>query len=286
MGEYTFNMALVRTALTAGLLLVASHPLRAQLSDSVTLHLRVVDSAGVAIPLADVVVSRGNTRLVGRQTDDAGRVAFRIPRDSTLFTISARRIAFQPYRRDFAPPADDSLTIRVVLADLVEALDTVVVTDRQSVRRRNYYIDSTTIAHSGRTIFDGWDILRKLRPRIAYGLPYVPGCGGVENVWINGKWIPPEWIHLNEMVMMREPGASAATPHLNATSPPATGREAAMSIMAAVHPEHIAELSFKDCFDYAIKGLHSTNAVFIVLKPFIGFDPKRGTYDSRLDKKK
>lgn len=51
-----------------------------------------------------------------------------------------------------------------------------------------------------------------------------------------------------------------------------------MSALAMIHPEHIAQLTFHDCFDTAIKGTHSMNAVFVVLKPGIGFDPAKGSY--------
>jgi hypothetical protein len=37
-------------------------------------------------------------------------------------------------------------------------------------------------------------------------------------------------------------------------------------------------MTFRDCFDTAINGMHSTNALFIVLKNGIAFDPAKGSY--------
>jgi hypothetical protein len=132
------------------------------------------------------------------------------------------------------------MTIYAVLADLAYSLGTVPVNARESVRKRNYFIDSTAISNSGRTIFDGWDILRKLRPRIAYGIRDV--CPGVQAVWINGRWIPPETVVFNDMVMAREPTVSSrVTPHLARTIPTSLDhRVAAMSALSLIHPEHIA----------------------------------------------
>ena len=196
-----------------------------------------------------------------------------VARDTVPLELLVRRIGFKPYRLDLALPA----TIGIVLADLPYALDTVAVDARGSVRHRNYFIDSTSIANSDRLIFDGWDLLRKLRPRIVEGP--IPGyCPGVQEVWVNGRWIPPETVVINDLVVAREVHApTKATPHLARTKgvPP---RVATMSALAMIRPEHIAELTFHDCFDYAIKGTHSMNAVFVVLKPGIGFDPAKGSY--------
>jgi len=257
-------------------------PLGAQRRDSVALTLHVIDSAGAPVRAADVTVSaRGGSPIAHGQTDSVGRATITVPRDSIPLELIVRRMGFKPYRVDVELPA----TIGVVLADLPYSLDTITVDARESVRHRNYYIDSAAIAHSDRPIYDGWDLLRKLRPRIVEG-PKLLGCPGVQNVWVNGRWIPPETIAINDLVVAREPRMSAkATPHLAITrgAPP---RVTTMSALAMIRPEHIAELTFHDCFDSAIKGIHSMNAVFVVLKPGIGFDPAKGSYVVKSGKEK
>jgi hypothetical protein len=251
-----------------------SATLQAQRRDSVTLTLRVIDSAGAAVRAADVLVStRGGSTIARGQTDSVGRAKIAVARDTVPLELLVRRIGFKPYRLDLTLPA----TIGIVLADLPYALDTVSVDARGSVRHRNYFIDSTSIANSDRLIFDGWDLLRKLRPRIIEGP--VPGiCPGVEEVWVNGKWIPPETVVINDLVVAREPRISARARTHVFKMPEASPRITTMSALAMIRPEHIAELTFHDCFDYAIKGTHSMNAVFVVLKPGIGFDPAKGSY--------
>jgi Carboxypeptidase regulatory-like domain len=266
-------------ALAGGLLSFASSHVAAQRPDSVAVTLRVIDSAGVAVRAADVIVSvRGGVPVARTQTDTAGHATVAIPRHAVLLELLVRRIGFQPYRLDFDLPADQSMTINVVLADLAYSLDTVPVNARESVRHRDYFIDSATIRTSGQTIFDGWDMLRKLRPLVAYGIPYV--CPGVREVWINGRWIPPETVVVSDMIIAREPVPSAATPHLSsrALNPRDLHRVTAMSALALIHPEHIAQMTFRDCMDTAIKAFHSTSAVFVVLKNGIAFDPTKGSY--------
>lgn len=277
---------LCRIALFGGtLLLAASSSLRAQGPDSVRITVRVVDSAGAPVREADVTLTvRGSSTIV-RQTDSSGRAAMMIARDTVSLALLVRRIGFQPNRLDFELPRTPSVTVNLVLADLAYVLDTVPVNARETIRQRNYFIDSSAIFTSGRTIIDGWDILRKLRPRIAYGVRGV--CPGVQQVWINGQWIPPETVVLNDMVMFGEPTVSAkVTPHLANGSSPPESRAATMSLLASIHPEHVAQMTFRDCKDDAIAGLHSTSALFIVLKNGIAFDPGKGTYVVKPDKHK
>jgi hypothetical protein len=50
------------------------------------------------------------------------------------------------------------------------------------------------------------------------------------------------------------------------------------SILTSIRPEHIAEMTFNDCFESYIKINHGANSVFVVLKPGVGFEPGVGSY--------
>ena len=271
-----------RAAFTALLLTAAVAPMvSAQGTDSVAVVVRVVDSAGVPVAGADVALRTRTSSIVARaQTDKDGRAALSVPRNGPVAEVFVRHVGFQPFTHALSTPLDGSVTIAVVLADLAYALDTVAVNSRESLRRRMYYIDSMTIARSSRAVYDGWDLLRKLRPDIAYGRDPVNYCPGVQNVFVNGQWIVPETVVINDMVAAREPQSNGAvTPHLAARGQPrGFGRIAAMSIMAMIKPEHIAEMTYRDCRDKEIAGPHSKNALFVILAPGIGFDPGKGTF--------
>src|SRR5262249_33498216 len=51
-----------------------------------------------------------------------------------------------------------------------------------------------------------------------------------------------------------------------------------LSILHLIKPEHIAEVTYHDCFDQSVGKVNSDLAMFIALKPGTGFDLKRGSY--------
>jgi hypothetical protein len=48
--------------------------------------------------------------------------------------------------------------------------------------------------------------------------------------------------------------------------------------MASIHPEHIAEVTFADCNDKTVDAVKGNSAVFVALKPGVGFEPGLGSY--------
>jgi hypothetical protein len=50
------------------------------------------------------------------------------------------------------------------------------------------------------------------------------------------------------------------------------------SILTSIRPEHVAEMTFNDCFESYIKINHGANSVFVILKPGVGFEPGLGSY--------
>jgi hypothetical protein len=254
-------------------------PVRAQTTDS--LVVRVVNAHGAPIGGADVVVRRVAGALVAHATADAkGFSRLSVTRDTFPVELLVRHFGFEPSLREIALP-DSGPILRIVLLDAPRLLDTLAVRSSQTAKERSYHLNASDIEHSTRRVADGWDVLRVLRPDIAYGRepnPKYSPCQppGVQNVWINGVWIAPEFVPVNEMVLAREPRSSSVTPHLNSTAR-TYNRAAVMSAIASIKPEDIEEMTFRDCLDKPTAPNHSTDALFIVLKPGVRFDPGKGS---------
>jgi hypothetical protein len=232
--------------------------------------------AGAGVALLDS--TREPIRL--GNVDSLGRLVLMAPVGVPL-VLQVRHLGYSvAERRVFVAPkaGSDTVVVAIVLRRAVTALDTVRVTAPQSLRARMYHIDSMGIANSTRTLFDAWDVITKLRPDIAEGVPGF--CPGVEDVWINGKWIPPELVPPNEIAIerLRTSSPSAATPHLNAQRGPLRSRAMIVSLLSLIKPEDIAEMTFHSCSEPSMAQMHTDAGLFIVLKPGLGFDPGRGVY--------
>jgi hypothetical protein len=275
--------------LAAALLLSLALPVvaRAQQSDTVRLTVRVLNQLGLEVPLADVAVRTRDGTVVGRaQTDSAGRAALTFLRSSSGEQLFIRRLGYLPQTQPLPYPLEQSNSIVALLTDAdAPTLDTVRTNSSEALRRRIYFIDSTAIAHSPVRIYDGWDVLKKLRPDIAYGRDPINYCPGVQEVFINGLWVVPETVLINPLVMAREPQPSGAAPHLAkahlANNARGGHRLQSLNALALIKPEHIAQITFRDCREKPIAGMHSTSAVFVVLKDGIAFDPATGSFPIR-----
>jgi hypothetical protein len=45
-----------------------------------------------------------------------------------------------------------------------------------------------------------------------------------------------------------------------------------------IEPEHIAEMRFRDCFDTTVPDVGGMNALFVVLKPGVVYEPGVGSF--------
>jgi carboxypeptidase family protein len=250
----------------------------AQSATTRALAVRVRDESGVGVPGADVTLIDSAARAIrSAVTDSIGETVLRAPPQRAL-RLRVQRLGYRLLERKIDVAAGvDTAFVDVVLERTARSLDTIRVTAEQTLRNRVYHIDSTAIAASKRTLFDAWDVITKLRPDIASGRG---PCGGVEDIWINGEWIPPELVSRNEVAVarLRASTPSAATPHLNASRNPVAGRAIVVSLLSLIKPEDIAEMTYHDPCSRPMAQMHTDAALFIVLKPGIGFDPGRGTY--------
>jgi hypothetical protein len=83
----------------------------------------------------------------------------------------------------------------------------------------------------------------------------------------------------------RHSGAAAAATepaHHSPPRPPAftafSHIDTVLSILRNIHPEHIEEITYHDCFDDSIGKNNSDMSMFIVLKPGIGYENGIGSY--------
>lgn len=272
--------------------LIAGHA-RAQTQPppDVPVRLTVVDSAGGPVRGADVSIVRGLHEIVGHgMTDAAGRATILVTRDMAELQAAARRVGFEPATRFFTVSAGDGIDVALVLRRTVQSLAPVKVTAAEDAKRKSYHLDADVIANSSRPLFDAMDVVTKLIPDIMDGRTGKGFDCGVQDVWVNGMRIlfPPS----NDIVQARigkvPPPAPAPTLVLQGDG--GSGRRLPMTAvqrvdstvwltLASIKPEHIAEMTYEDCFSKVVTDrTHASRALFVVLKPGVGYDTKHGSY--------
>ncbi len=257
---------------------------------------QVRDTARAPVPGAEVVVVHGlsEVRAVGT-TDDRGRVMLPLSDPSTHaeFGLIVRKIGFIRADRLFRGNRD-SIAFDIVLQPVVRALETVVVTAEQDLRRKSYHIDADDIEKSSALLLDATDILAKIKPDMICGrncspmastqvkstyrkcptLAFAPPrlrCPeddkppSIEtNVWVNGRRIrlmPPD-----AMAVARQHGV------LVGLSP------GSMTVLSEIKPEHIAEMTYVDDTDNSVGLIGSNGGLFVVLKPNVVYEPGHDSF--------
>jgi len=261
-------------SIIASLILAAIPVAAARAQRDALVRVRVVDSAGAPIANAEVSALRGLTTVVaGGPTDSLGRRSFLVPQGGG-YEVVARRIGYQRGEQFFSA-IHDSVGIRIVLRAAPANLPAVSVTAKEDIKRRAYHVDADDIATSKRPIIDGLDVLTKLRPDIIY--TRIPGCA-LQYVWVNGTRIVFPAINPGLAAKARQARRAAlATPHIGPTGL-ATVNLTVQSVMASIHPEHIEEVNFADCNDTSVDRVKGNSALYVTLKPGIGFDRVIGSY--------
>lgn len=255
----------------------------------------VTDSAGAPIAGAAVSIVRGLQEIVVEgTTDQDGRRALTIASPEGSYDAMVRRIGFARADRFFTPHSGDTVSLHFVLVPTAQTLAPVTVTAQEDAKHKRYFIDADGIANSTRPILDGMDVVTKLRPTMMDNpTPGSMDRCGLDNIWVNGERIA--LAPINEALATRsaakQHGATFASPR---GKPGAISKAAAgpamessgdgrvpvnvQSVLATIHPEHIAEMEFHDCNDFSINKAHATNALFVVLKPGVAFEPGIGSY--------
>jgi len=224
------------------------------------------------------------------RTDSAGRLAFAIDLVDTSYTVLVRKIGFADVAGPLALAAGDTADLRITLLRNagVAMLDTVRVRESNRVLSSDYHLSAADIAASKRPLFDGLDILAKLRPemlgdpdkcmappgpstgRLAFAPPpaaprfrtplgaqplHVPPRVGTEHAIVQNLWINGERVSLG--------GVPEMSPE---------------SLLVLIKPEHVDQIEYKGCYDNSMSMSGGRNALFVVLKPGYVFDYSRGSY--------
>ncbi len=272
-----------------------------QAPSSVVVALRLVDSANAPVSDADVSIVRGVSTVVAHAVSNAaGRARLTVPGAEANLQLVARKIGYQPVYRFFTPGADStSMTLTLTLSRTIATLAPVNVNAQEDLKRKSYHLEADDIANSDRAILDATDVF-KLRPDMmtsrggsqACAIPYTDHDGWIENVWVNGRRVVLPVVD-SQYVAGRKPalGISSPPPRPNPTIsrsraqqplPPAFTQfshiDTVLSILRSIKPEHIAEITYHDCFDESIGKPHDSMAMFIVLKPGIGYEDGTGSY--------
>jgi hypothetical protein len=276
------RVARVAVLFGAALTVLTLRTARAQ-TRTLLVRVYVADSSGARVSDADVAIVRGLKNVVGHgATGAAGSVSIAMPRAEGDLAITVRKIGFARADQFVAPGAHDTITVRVALRRNAVELARVVTTADEDLKRKSYHLDADDIANSSRPILDGMDIF-KLRPDMlnsrgghqACELPRLPHdpsphTGWIEHVWVNGREI--KLVPLETRAVARR-SSIGVSPHTDAPQ-----LDTVLTILSSIHPEHIAEVTYHDCFDGSVGRNNGEMAVFITLKPGIGFEPVRGSY--------
>jgi hypothetical protein len=227
------------------------------------------DSAGTAVPAAEVTVTSGLRDVVAHGvTNDAGTVLLPFDvKDSVDLQVTMRKIGYPRTDHFFAVgPRDTAVVTLVVPRPGTTSLAPVKVTAKSDSRWSSYHLDADEIAAATVPLFDGWDVVKKLRPVM---LESRGGCAtGIRNVWVNGKRI----------VLPAPPTPMAAARARVGVPPRARFSYAPVSVLSDIAPEHIQELIYHDCFDASMAAVGSDDALFIVLKPGIDYQRDVGSF--------
>ena len=256
---------------------------RAQTPTTATVvRVHVADSAGVPVPDAEVAIVRGLHDVVARGTTDAGgRRVLSAALPAGDYHVVVRKIGLARVDRFFTAGVRDTLSFDVVAQRTAQALGTVRVVEKEDLRRKSYHIDAEAIADSRQRIVDATDIVTKLRPNMIYGRQGGHVCPPLAFVWVNGTRIRLAPLDPGIVAEKRIAWEARARRVQKSIIPP-KGRAAipthALSILASIRPEHVAEMRGTDCADLSLQRPGSTSAVFVVLKPGIAFEPGVGSY--------
>jgi hypothetical protein len=251
-------------ALGLGLAPTAAH------AQSVVLRVRVTDSTGTPVAGVELSVVRGlNHVLATAVTDSSGQRNMAVPRDTGSYELVARRIGYARGSRFFTSIGRDTITVALSMSRLAQQLATVKVTAEEDIKHKRLFIDADAIAGSPRPIFDGLDVLTKLRPDMVWGLGGQQYCHGesLREIWVNGRRIYSQLVPIDLVAAARVRGTKAKV---------VPGH--VITVLASIHPEHIAEMTYHDCADMSLGKIGGESAMFVVLKPGIGFEVGRGSY--------
>jgi hypothetical protein len=259
------------------------------------ISLRVVDSMGAPVEAVEVSQLTADKEIIALgRTDADGRLSAWFVGQADSVRVLTRKPGYERAERlvRLNGPATDAVTI--TLTRSAQQLEARRISARESLLRRAYYIDAGSIAQSDRPVFSALDVVERLRPDMVSGLG---GCSGLKYVFVNGERIEVGPAAAIDAARARTPnikslvsgGSSGGTDgHANPAKVAALKNAINQlkhrvsiepaSVLLAVKPEHIADMLYNDCFARTGQVSHGENALFIRLKPGVGYSPAVGSY--------
>jgi hypothetical protein len=264
---------------------------------------RVIDSAGIAVEGADatILVGLSESKTSG-VTDPSGHVSLTVTEPQGDYQLVVRKIGYN--RSDqFFHAKSGRLAFDVVMHRTTQSLAPVTVTAQQDLKRKSYFIDADEIAKHADELIDASDILRKLKPDMICGRVCDPWGTGVPpnvrtaaracpisntnpggcprttrgsramtagsamsrtNAWVNGRRILT--IATDDVCQAGKRGPLAG---LSAGT---------MQVLCEIRPEHIEQIQYNDDWDNSVGKVGSNNALFIVLKEGVVYEPGAPSY--------
>jgi hypothetical protein len=232
-------------------------------------YVRVIarDSTGVPVPGAELVVTKGLRSVVASGTTDSlgrGLLAVQV-NDSTDLQVTMRKIGYRRGDHFIAVAPKDTAHVTIVVGRAL--LAPVRITEQASLKIKSYYLDADQIeAADSNPADNAWDVIKRLRPDI---LTSRGGCDtGVQEIWVNGKWIR---LTLLPTPMERQRARVGAPVNARFGYVP-------LVVLSEIAPEHIQEVMYHDCFDTSVGTVGSNNALFVVLKPGVTYVQDVGSF--------
>ncbi len=260
---------------------------------------RVIDSTGLAIEGADalILVGLSDSRSSGT-TDPSGHVSLTVAEPQGDYQLVVRKIGYN--RTDqFFRGKSGRLSFDVVMHRTTQSLAPVTVTAQEDLKRKSYFIDADEIAQHADELIDASDILRKLKPDMVCGrvcnpwggvpasvrtparacpisntnpggcprasrLSGAPSAMSRTNAWVNGQRI---------LMITTDPVCQAGRRgDLSGLSP------GTLQVLCEIRPEHIEQIKYLDDWDNSVGKVGSNNALFIVLKEGVVYEPGKPSY--------
>jgi hypothetical protein len=258
----------MRTRIFATFTLLALATVSRAQSTRATVRVIARDSSGAPIPAAELTISRGLHDIVASgTTDDAGRATLSVNvKDSTDLQVTLRKIGYKRTDHFFSARPHDTSVVTIVSGRPLKTLAPVTVTAERNARWKSYHLDADDIEKADMPFQNAWDVVKRLRPDM---LTSRGGCAtGAREAWVNGKRI---------RLPLRPIGLAAAEARVG-VPPHARFSYVPVSVLSDIAPEHIAEITYHDCFDTSMAAVGSTDAIFVVLKPGVIYQQDVGSF--------
>ncbi|MGH7618472.1 MAG: carboxypeptidase regulatory-like domain-containing protein [Gemmatimonadaceae bacterium] len=274
--------------LVLALALVAAPSMTRAQAPSAVIRVRVEDSVHAPVAGADVaVLVKLKDIVTSGTTDERGVWSVTLPRGGKEYQFVVRKIGY--LRADqFIAPSRDTISVPFTIRRTAQTLEAVKVNAREDLKRTSYHLDADDIANTDRVVIDGTDIIARLRPDMLYGRS---GTCPLSEIWVNGERIRDAPV--NDLAAARIPrppprptlppgyseyGNSSGAKRPLKAAPLAAVNRNVWYVLASIKPEHIEEANYVDCFDTSMDKVGQMNALFIVLKPGIKFEPGVGSH--------